>query len=123
MDQDLIRNLYDHSGDFFVVVRLDGILLVNSPEDQEQQTGVPARETQLCLFTEDADAVRYMELCPAGDAYVMEIKLESLWDMLSRINSLSVTMFNVPVRVDVAKIRNDKLVIVDTLYSAFAVRS
>jgi hypothetical protein len=120
---DLIRNLYDYSGDFFVVVRLDGIFLVNSPEEQEEVTGVPARETQLCIFTEDADAVRYMELCPASDAYVMEIKLEKLWEMLSRINSLSVTMFNVPVRVDVAQVRGDKLVIVDTLYSAFAVQS
>lgn len=114
-----LRNFYDYSGEMFAVVRADGIFLVQGPEDQERLTGDAARETQLCVFTDVEQASRYMELCPAEDSYVIQISLERLWTMLERINSLSMVMFKLPVRIDVAILRGDKLVVVDTLHSTF----
>lgn len=114
-----MRNFYDYSGDMYAVIKSDGIFLVRGPKDQ----GVPSNETQLCVFTDVDQAVRYMELCPAGDAYVIQISLERLWALLERINSLSVVMFKVPVRVDVVVLAGDNVVIVDTLHSASMARS
>ncbi len=119
---EILRKFYEHGNDFFILIRENGIILVEGPEEHAREG---PRETLLRLFLNVDDATRYRDRSNYRDeTRVMKITLVGLWNLLSRIDALSMSQFDAPIRIEVAYMPDGKDVqCVDTLHSIYELPS
>jgi hypothetical protein len=117
--QSLLENFYSNAGEFFIIIRSDGIIVVEDPRSIDRP-GPP--EALLRLFPRARDAVRFLkETGDDTDTRVMKTTLVGLWTILGNIDSLSRKWFNAPVRVEVAAFSDaGEVITVDTLRSYYS---
>ncbi len=120
-----LRTLYEHRGDYYVLVLPGAIFLVDSPPELERLYGIEnAKEAVLRLFVNPRDAERFRDLNGNHDAHIARVTLVGLFNMLPRINSLSEKQFNAPVRIDVTTLDSDNYPrAIDTLHSTYELLS
>ena len=116
---DALTRLYQHTGEFFIVVRPDGIIVVEPPDEDV------GRESVLRVFMTVAEAIAYKDQEPeASITSVRRTTIVGLWSLLPDINNLSLKQYGVPVRVDVSICtKNSNVVSIDTLHSVYSLRS
>jgi len=115
--EDGLRRLYEHTGEFFMVVRPNGIIVVEDPDG--------GREAVLRLFMTPHEAIAYKEqqgIYPEVTS-VRRTTLVGLWTLLPRIDSLTKAQFRAPVRVDISVFSEDRVFTVDTLHSSYSLPS
>lgn len=118
--------LYTEHGDTFYAVREStGILFCESPDEQGLSDKEP-QESVLRLFMTRQGAQSYCDFISEshGDAAIQAVSLRAIWDMLPRIDNVSMKKNNCPVKVEVCGIDDDGWpVTVDVLHSIFCICS
>jgi hypothetical protein len=119
MNEDELFRLYQHQGEYYVLIRSVGTMVVEGPEEGN------GKESTLRLFINLADAIKYKDQDQKGpETRVHKTTLVGLWNILDRVNNLSLRQFKVPVRVDASAFdRNGVLISVDTFHSTYALPS
>lgn len=116
--QDQLRKFYDFRGTFYLLVRTNGVFVVETPENMPQ-------ETILRLFMSEKEAIRHRSLSQFRvDTKVGGTTLINLWSVLDKIEESSFRQYNRPVRVEVSAIGDDgDPVTIETLHSTYSPQS
>jgi hypothetical protein len=119
-----LRRLYEHNGDFYMLINPGAIIMIESPDIQKRLTGAAQKETLLRLFLTTRDAERYRDRVECHEARITKTRLAGLWSLLSKIDSLSKSHYKLPVRVEVATVDADgDPRTIDTLHSTYELLS
>lgn len=117
---DALRRFYEHGNNFYLLVRDNGVIVVEGP-DEHDSDGPP--ETLLRLFMNVEDATRYRDRDRSSkrlETEIMKITLVGLWGILPKLDSLSMSNFNAPIRIEVACMpHGEDVTYVDTLHSIY----
>lgn len=117
--EDGLRRLYEHTGEFFMIIRPNGIIVVEDPDDGN------GKEAVLRLFMTPHEAIAYkdQEGFHPEVTSVRRTTLTGLWSLLPRIDNLTKAQFQAPVRVDVSVFSEDGVFTIDTLHSSYSLPS
>ena len=111
--KNLISRFYDYVDPFYILVRKDGVFVVETPDTFPQ-------ETVLRLFMKEAEAIKHRSLSQFKvDTKVGKTTILDLWDLLDRIESSSLRQYGRSVRVEVSAIDGDgNPITLDILHSS-----
>lgn len=114
----ILRRLHDYGGSFYMLVRKDGAIVVEAPEEQEPAP--EPREARLRLFTSAEDARGYRSSCGfAANATVGKTTLVALWGVLDKLDEVSQNHFKCPIAVEVSVLDpSGAVVCIDVLHSS-----
>jgi len=113
----LLNKLYSYAAPFYLLIRPNGIIVVESPKDQEEPRDPPETVLRLFMSVSDADTYRSRSQF-SGDARVQKTTLVGLWALLEKLNEISESQFKCPVAVEVSAVNaRGEVVTVDVLHS------